>query len=276
MADFLYRGDNIYPVITALANGQTVTKGTAYGFQYDPGTNGRGDRRWILFSEGRYLDGEGKEIVVSNSTGSSNSSASNAVRIARYTQFSSVGNGTVSQESGTGYSQTVKVGSRTFKVYNQGAFGGNIPGAGCSISSEAIVLSGYGKNKTPANIASDVPYYPRAIADIANDLTGYGVSSTSRVSYGSARNSSVRNTAYSEIDRSLKNGKPVIILVRANISSKYTRGAHYMALVGYANGKPIIADPNGGRVWNEDSLDTIINTYIYTGSSYEEGYVFVN
>lgn len=49
-----------------------------------------------------------------------------------------------------------------------------------------------------------------------------------------------------------------------------------MALVGYKDGKPVIADPKYGRVWNEDSIETLVNKYIYCGSPYEEGYVLIN
>ena len=180
----------------------------------------------------------------------------------------------IKDESGDGYTKTVTVGSKKFKVFNQGLYGGNIPSAGCSISSEAIVLSGYGKDQTPYTISQYVSYYPRSIADIGDDLEHYGVKSTSRVNYGAG--SSVKTKAVEEIENNLKQGRPVIILVRANYDSKYTRGAHYMALVGYKNGKAVIADPNGGRVWNDDTVDTLVNRYMYTGSDYEEGYVLAN
>ena len=82
-------GGGISNVLQTLASGGTVTKSTASGFyQYAD----RGERRWILFTEGRYLDANGKEIKVSNSSNTSNSSSSsNAARIARYSQSSGFG-----------------------------------------------------------------------------------------------------------------------------------------------------------------------------------------
>lgn len=49
-----------------------------------------------------------------------------------------------------------------------------------------------------------------------------------------------------------------------------------MVLVGYMNGKPVIADPNGGDTWNDDSLEDLVNNHIYRESDYEQGYVLVD
>ena len=179
----------------------------------------------------------------------------------------------IKEESGDGYIKTVTVGQKKYKVYSQHLFGSNsISSSGCSISSEAIVLSGYGKNNTPYTIAQDVGWeFPRSISQIAEDLTGYGVKSTARVDYSAG--SDVKNKAIQEIDNNLKQGKPVLILVRGR---PYTGVAHYMVLVGYMNGKPVIADPNGGDTWNDDSLEDLVNNHIYRESDYEQGYVLVD
>ena len=139
----------------------------------------------------------------------------------------------------------------------------------------AIVLTGYGKNVTPTDVANKEYAVTISLDDIASGLKSYGLQATAYSTYGAGQ--SVKNTAMTKIDANLKSGKPVIILVRARVDSKYTGGAHYMALLGYKNGKPIIADPaHGGKVWNEDSLSTLVNSYIYCGSEYEEGYVLIN
>ena len=185
----------------------------------------------------------------------------------------------IKDESGNGYDKTITVGTRKYKIYNQGEFGrSDISSAGCSITSEAIVLSGYGKSQTPLTIANDVEYFPRSIDDIAYDLTNYGVKST-------AYTSSNRDKTIKDIDNNLKQGKPVVILVRGNIDTRYTGGAHYMTLLGYSkNGKPVIGDPKYGTAWGEespdggtqDSLETLVDDYIYTGSQHEEGYVLID
>ena len=191
---------------------------------------------------------------------------------------SSTSSNSTSSQSVNISSSTVTVGSKKYKVYCQGNYSsnyGSIPSAGCSVSSMAIVLTGYGKNVTPTDVASKNHAVTLGLEQIASGLKAYGLSATASSTY--VANSSTKSTALSKIDANLKKGKPVIILVRANYSNKYTGGAHYMALLGYKNNKPVIADPaHGGKVWNEDDLSTLVNKYIYTGSSYEEGYVLVN
>ena len=186
---------------------------------------------------------------------------------------------TVKNESGNGYTKVAMVDNKKYKIFNQGMFRGNIPSEGCSITSEAIVLSGYGKNKTPNNIANDVSYYPRTIAEIANDLTKYGVPSKYKsISPSEAQNSSNRSNAKNEIKSNLEKGKPIILLLHQGTDNRYTSDAHYVVLVGLdKNGNPAIANPNGGLYQNSDNLDTLINNYMYyygRGGG-ERGYVII-
>ena len=215
--------------------------------------------RWKLFSEGIWVTNNGKTLTPNTTSSGSNT-----------------GNTTYSTSTTGeyGYDKIVKdpISKREYKVYRQGAYGGSIPSAGCSISSEAIVLSGYGINQTPQDRANAVSYFPRSIADIANDMTGLNVPSTAYVTFNSGE--SVMQEAIRNIGNNLREGKPVIILVRG---SKYTSCAHYMALIGFnSQGKPVIADPAGGRVWEEDSLEDLVRYHIYVSSSYEQGYVLIN
>ena len=217
-------------------------------------------------------DGEFKVTLTYND--GKNGKVTDTAKISIGTSSSS----SVQQVNGNGYEEIVTVGSKKYKVYCQGNFSsnyGDIPSAGCSISSMAIVLTGYGKNVTPTDVANKEYAVTISLDDIASGLKSYGLQATAYSTYGAGQ--SVKNTAMTKIDANLKSGKPVIILVRARVDSKYTGGAHYMALLGYKNGKPIIADPaHGGKVWNEDSLSTLVNSYIYCGSEYEEGYVLIN
>lgn len=229
----------------------------------DDGDNviARENSRWKLFSEGIYKTALGK--ILTAETTSTGSYIGNT-------------NHSASTTGEYGYSRIVKdsVTNKTYKVYSQGAYGGNIAGAGCSISSEAIVLSGYGINQTPQDRANSVSYFPRSLADIANDMSDLNVSSTAYITYNSGE--SVIQEAIQNIGNNLRDGKPVIILVRG---SKYTSSAHYMALIGFnSQGKPVIADPAGGYVWEEDSLEDLVRYHVYafSESNSEQGYVLIN
>lgn len=191
----------------------------------------------------------------------------------------------VSSTGKSDYPHIVKVGNKQYKVFNQGAYGQAIAQGGCSITSESIVLSGYGINKTPTE-TSTRRGVTILIDQIAQNLNDEKVSAKSVVcKANSVPSTADKNKAIKDIKNNLDNGRPVIILVRTADSGsaehryKYTRAAHYMALVGYSkNGKPLIADPNGGKTWDDDSIETLVNEYIYDYDSYdlEQGYVLIN
>lgn len=185
-------------------------------------------------------------------------------------------------QTGTGYTKTATVGNRTYKIYNQGAFSSKIVQEGCSITSEAIVLSGYGKNKTPQNISDDIgESFPRDLKQIAGDMTRYGVPSTYESRTGSkikeAQSESVRKETKRIIKNNLVQGKPVIMLVHQGKDNAYTSDAHYIVLIGFdKNGNPAIADPNGGQYRCKHSLETLIKEYMYYNSTAgERGYVLI-
>ncbi len=191
--------------------------------------------------------------------------------------------------SGLGYSRTVQSSGKTYKVYDQTSFSGKIPSSGCSITSESIVLSGYRPELayTPENMAKYCGYsYPRSLNQIASDLTTLGVASTAYSISGSTTqiaeiNITFKKQAINNINTNLKEGKPVIILVTDSrvYANKYTRAAHYMVLTGFNNvGKPVIADPYGSRIWEEDSVEDLVNYFIYepSPSGAERGYVLIN
>ena len=70
------------------------------------------------------------------------------------------------------------VGNKKYKVYCQGNYSsqyGSIPSAGCSVSSMAIVLTGYGKNVTPTDVASKSYAVTLSLEQIASGLKGYGL-----------------------------------------------------------------------------------------------------
>ena len=60
---------------------------------------------------------------------------------------------------------------------------------------------------------------------------------------------------------------------------KYTKEAHYMVLLGYSsNGNPLVADPNGGRARDDETLENIVKDFIFDNDSagYEQGFVYVD
>ena len=218
-------------------------------------SNPRFEANWKLFSTGKYIGPDGKEIKIASQ-------------------------GTIANASGSGYTKSITVGNKIYLVYNQGYYGGNIAQAGCSITSEAIVASAYKPDLgyTPETLANKYSY-PRSLSQIASDLTSFGIESTSRVTYNADSNSTVHNTAIQEIKNNLLNGRPVIILVRSGADNKYTASAHYMVLVGYnESGYPIIADSNGGKCRTESTLEDIVKKYIYAyaQTGREQGYILIN
>lgn len=233
----------------------------------------RENSRWKLFSEGICIASTGKEI---------NLSASES-----YTGETSY---ETSLSGEKGYTNIVKESKsgKSYKVYAQSKFSGNIPQAGCSISSEAIVLSGYRPdlNYTPEDTARLCGYnFPRSLAQIASDLTRLKVPSTAysiNPAVDQEISDDIKQEAIRNISNNLRQGKPVIILVTDNrtFGTKYTNCAHYMALIGFnSHGKPVIADPaRGGKVWEEDTLEDIVKYNIYepTTSGAERGYVLIN
>lgn len=98
-------------------------------------SNGRASANWTLFHEGKYMSSTGKELVAS------------------------AGGGTVSAESGTGYTHTFDSNGRTFKGYKQyiyyQVYGESsvrarwLSSSGCGLTSAAIVISGYKDGFTP-------------------------------------------------------------------------------------------------------------------------------
>lgn len=181
-----------------------------------------------------------------------------------------------------GYSKIITLGDKSYKVYNQGSFSRNIPSEGCSITSEAIVLSAYGINKSPDNLANEIGWnFPRSLSQVSDDLNKKGVSSSfTSISPEATKNKEEIEKAKNIINNNLKNGKPVIMLLMEGDDYEFTKDAHYIVLVGYnENSYPIIANPNGGQIQQEFSLNSLIEDYMYyyghQGSG-ERGYVVIN
>lgn len=131
--------------------------------------------------------------------------------------------GSATAAKGDGYSKiyTSSIG-KIYKEYKQyeGSYANKMfeyyhepmSSSGCSITAIAVILSGYGSNKTPEDLRKEVP-------NLANIIRKNGVSCTD----------------YSKADKSkMMNGKPMLVSIsgtlRAGGSSKYYEG-HYIAIL---------------------------------------------
>lgn len=140
-------------------------------------------------------------------------------------------------------SETINIGGRTYKNYKQDSgspweknsyAGGTMKSSGCSITSIAIVLSGYGQDVNPEDVRQKVG---GKLADLVSVLNGYGIS-TSRPE---------RALTADEIKTHLGSNKPIIV----NVNGEWTSSSgHYMVLAGYkeSNGEDYVYVINPGTV----------------------------
>lgn len=171
---------------------------------------------------------------------------------------------------------TIEVGEKVYKLYDQGSFSGNIPGAGCGLTSTCMVLSAYRTDLdlNPDGLASQIGWTePRTIAATAADLESYGVKAEAKfwVDYADGYPGK-KSTSYNEISENLKAQRPVIIQVKS--PCPYTSGAHYMVLVAIDSDNMVTIADSAGGVKRVDSLSNMIN-YMYDGAVHENGYVLI-
>lgn len=178
-----------------------------------------------------------------------------------------VGDGTVISESGDGYTQVYTSSyGRTYKEFKQNGpssyrdkpYGDDtIAAQGCSITSIAIVLSGYGYNYTPATWSSS------SLVSIYGETNKVvpSVNHTNSVSGATSENKEA-------IQNHLKTGNPVIIHVLSK--SPFTANQHWMALLDISSdgSQVYLSNPNitGVNGWvNIDTALTDLMTYILVG-----------
>lgn len=140
-------------------------------------------------------------------------------------------------------SDTITIGGRTYKNYKQDSgspwennsfAGGTMRNSGCSITSIAIVLSGYGQNVTPEDVRQMVN---GRLTDLVSVLNSYGLS-TSRPE---------RELTANEIKTHLQSNRPIIV----NVEGEWTSSTgHYMVLGAYKelNGEDYVYVLNPGTV----------------------------
>ena len=153
--------------------------------------------------------------------------------ITTVTDASKVGSsGTVSTnypESGDGYNSLTVVNGTKYKNYKQfiGSYAGKAYWDGtmasdaCGPTSVAIVASGYGIDKSPYDIASQLSYTGPSV--LSNILTKIGISNE-------CKSNSNNSTSINDIRQNLEQGRPVLVGVGAGPDSKYTSGGHWMTI----------------------------------------------
>lgn len=146
--------------------------------------------------------------------------------------------------SGDGYNTITTVNGVTYKNYKQykGSYAENIywdgsgtmSTSGCGPTSAAVILSGYGIDKSPwdvANILKETCNGITSCTELVNAMTKLGCKTTY---YNTANNI---DEAIKNIDEALTNGKPVLV------GTNTTDSGHYVALLGKdQNGNVIISD----------------------------------
>lgn len=215
-----------------------------------------------------------------NSSGKANRKKKTDVSNGEVTEsVSSSGSGTITYESVKADSKEDKCWSKsvvngvTFKDYKQGSgsewadmsyWGSTMAAAGCGPTSAAIVLSGYGIDKTPV----DTGNYMKGNSSpslVAQCLENFGVEVDYSQTYG--KGDAAATQCIADITEAFNEGKPVICLVGTGSDSYFTGGGHFMVLLGI-DGDGTLRISNPGKLSDKQSytsLEQFVKNYI-TGS----------
>lgn len=190
----------------------------------------------------------------------------------------SVSKGNETNESGNGYTKVYNAGNKKYKLFEQWASNwannmyagwGTMQNKGCGPSAAAIILSGYGVNCTPMTIVNDCvsitnQYGAGTTEAVRGYLQKYGLNVTMKGLYGTNINSSQKN----EILNHLKQGKPVLVLMRGNLTlsngGSYNYDGHYITLLGINEKNEVyVGDPGSWTTDGYTTLDRISNLQVY-------------
>lgn len=137
---------------------------------------------------------------------------------------------------------------KTYKEYkqNRGIWKNNLywqdtmSESGCGITAMAIILSGYGIDKTPEQLREK--YYPHLNgADMANELNVYGIKNSDF--YYDQRHLSKDN-----LKKHLLSQRPILICVwNRPHENRWTTTSHYMVLLAVTDDRIYVSNPNGGK-----------------------------
>ena len=150
-----------------------------------------------------------------------------------------------------GYNTKTIVNGIEYKDYKQGNYSdtqnytvsgsGPISSHGCSVTSSAILLSGYGIDKTPVELAEQMGWQLGSNSRVAEVcLTGNGVEAEWFDTSG--------DDACKKITEAVEAGKPVIALMGPGGNPSWTAGGHFVTIVGIKeDGTVLVSDPGTVR-----------------------------
>ncbi len=157
-----------------------------------------------------------------------------------------IGGGNQNAANGDGYTTTyTSTAGRTFNEFKQsrGSYKGQlysegtISSSGCGPTSVAIVLSGYGQNVDPGDIA-------KAMGGAHNGGTNGSNLASALRRYGLGARQVSRPSA-SQIRTQLQSGKEIVVSVGSSPDSKFTGSGHIMAILDInSNDEVYISNPN--------------------------------
>lgn len=202
---------------------------------------------------------------------------------------SSNSNSSSGTSSGTTTPSTeIKINGKTYPVFNQNNYGStnhggsSIAGAGCGLCSITTVIGGEKNSRVdPMSVGNDTNWTgAKLIKDYAADLKDKFGIDCSYQAWGSPNptNTDVqtkKTVSRSAIDNNLKNGKPVIVQVKGSRGIPFgSSSAHYITLLGYENGKVVIANSAGGTR-QEFDLELVLDA-MYAEAVTDNGYILIN
>ncbi len=164
---------------------------------------------------------------------------------------------------GDGYSQTITLGGRTFKLYKQGAGSyagrhfnslsnksksGKVGNMGCGPAAAAIILSGYGYKLNPGDVGNRFlrNSTPSSMASMNKEIKNLGMN----VKFHSY--SSNYTQSYNDMRNALLKGHQILIFVGAcapkNAWINFTfSGAHFISVLGIDSSNNKVYVGNSGR-----------------------------
>jgi hypothetical protein len=165
---------------------------------------------------------------------------------------------------GDGYSQTITLGSRTFKLYKQGvgsyagkhfnslsnkSKSGTVGKMGCGPSAAAIILSGYGYKLNPYEVGKRFlnNSTPSSMASMCKEIKRLGM----KVEFHPY--SSNYTKSYNDMRNALLKGHQILIFVGRNSPKNSWKnftysGAHFVAVLGIDSSNNRVFVGNSGRV----------------------------
>lgn len=189
----------------------------------------------------------------------------------------------IKKVSGNGFSQTITLDGKTYKLYKQYAgsyasnrfshnvnsLNGKISNTGCGPASLAIILSGYGFKSNPGDVATGLIKAAKQVG--RNDPTNTGsigqFLKNNNMKSKNHSNSDSYNVTYNNMKQALLQGRQIFIYVGSGnadkkIWSQFTRsGNHFISVLAIdsSNDKVFVGNP-GGKKSGWFSLEEVVKS----------------